>query len=415
LLGRHPWCDLVLSDVRVSGEHCELVLGADVLRLRDRGSTNGIRIGGVRVVEAELRPGDGFRIGDTRLRIESRGTTRTVPHRDTDPTGKLIGATAPMQRLFDMVGRIADRPLAVLLLGETGTGKTAVARSIHEQSGRRGGPFVAINCAALPAELVESTLFGHVKGAFTGAHRDAAGVFRQADGGTLLLDEIGEMPLALQPKLLHALETGTVRPVGGDREVPVDVRLVTATHRALFDDLGDRFREDLYYRIAGIELTVPPLRERAADLPLLAARILAEPSTAAPARLTGAAARVLAAHAWPGNVRELINVLTRAAALAGDDPIDVDHVLIRGWDPVEPAAGPVSGDSPDGVAELPDAFYERDFRAFKADLLALHERRYVKLLMDRAGGNITHAARQAGISRTHLLTLLRKHGLYERP
>ena len=413
LLGRHPWCDLVLADGRVSGEHCELILGADSVRLRDRGSTNGIRIAGVRVVEAELRPGDGFCIGDTHVVLESRGTTRRVPRRDTDPTGRLIGASAAMQQLFDMVGRVADRELAVLLLGETGTGKTAVARALHESSGRRGGPFVAINCAALPADLVESTLFGHVKGAFTGAHRAATGVFQQADGGTLLLDEIGEMPLALQPKLLHALETGSVRPVGGEGEVPVDVRLVTATHRSPFDDLGERFREDLYYRLAGIELTVPPLRERIADIPLLAARILAEQSAGAPPRITAAAGRRLATHSWPGNVRELINVLTRAAALAGDEPIDVDHVMIRGWSAGAADAGEGTAGA-DPAPPLPDDLYERPFRAFKASLLARHERRYVEQLMGRADGNITHAARIAEISRTHLLTLLRKHGLYER-
>ncbi len=413
LLGRHPWCDLVLADGRVSGEHCELVVGAETVRLRDRGSTNGIRIGGIHVLEAELRPGDGFRIGDTRLVLESRGTTRRVPRRETDLTGRLIGASAAMQRLFDMVERVADRELAVLLLGETGTGKTAVARALHERSGRRDGPFVAINCAALPPDLVESTLFGHVKGAFTGAHRSAAGVFQQADGGTLLLDEIGEMPLSAQPKLLHVLETGTVRPVGGEGEVPVDVRLATATHRSPFDDLGQRFREDLYYRIAGIELTVPPLRERPGDIPLLAARILAEGAEDAPPRPSAAALRRLESHSWPGNVRELINVLIRAAALAGNDPIDVDHVMIRGWSSDGADGEPVVAGA-DPALPLPDDIYERPFRAFKSSLLAGHERRYVELLIGRADGNITHAARIAEISRTHLLTLLRKHGLYER-
>jgi DNA-binding NtrC family response regulator len=418
LIGRQPWCDLMLEDPRVSGIHCELIIRGDTIRLRDRNSTNGVWVDTARVAEATLEPGTVIRVGSSTLRIEARQAVQTTRRTSTDASGRLVGKTAPMQQLFDMLGRVASRDLPVLLLGETGTGKTAVAEALHAQSNRQDGPFVAINCGGLPPELVESTLFGHVKGSFTGAHKDAEGVFQQARGGTLLLDEIGELPAAMQPKLLTALDRGRVRPVGSDREVEIDFRLVAATNRKLWDEVeAGRFRQDLYFRIAGIELVVPPLRDRGADIGPLAERLLQrllqdDPGLQKAPRLSPAALERLKTHSWPGNVRELANVLARASMLAGDDDIEAEHVMLRGWtassDEPSGAQAP-GGGAPAGSA--PD--YDQEFKAFKADLLALHEQPYFERLMDRVDGNITRAAREAGLSRTYVLTMLRRYGIYE--
>jgi len=419
LIGRHPWGDLARDEPRVSGAHCELLLARDQVRLRDLSSTNGVRSGNMRLFDALLEPGASFSVGDTTLRLESKQGTRQVPRERGDASGRLLGEAPSMQRLFDMLARVAPRELPVLLQGETGTGKTAVAEALHHQSPRRSAPFVAVNCGALPLDLVESSLFGHVKGAFTGAHRSAQGLFEQASGGTLLLDEIGELPLSMQPKLLSAIETRRVRPVGAEAEIPVDFRLVTATNRSLWDEVeAGSFRRDLYYRIAGLELRVPPLRERREDLAALAALFLArlaeqDPALdpADPPRLDAAAIKRLRAHSWPGNVRELQNVVARASVLALGSVIQPQDLLFQGWSAQEEqAASPAIGADFDA-----DALYEGSFKAFKASLLAHHEQRYFRRLMERVQSNITRGAREAGISRTYLLTMLRRHQLYSAP
>ncbi len=414
LIGRQAWCDLVLDDPRVSGIHCEIIIRGDTIRLRDRNSTNGVWVETARIVEATLEPGTVVRVGSSSIAIEARHDVQTTRQASTDASGKLVGRTPPMQRLFDMLSRVASRDLSVLLLGETGTGKTAVAEALHAQSARCGGPFVAINCGGLPPELVESTLFGHVKGSFTGAHKDAEGVFQQARGGTLLLDEIGELPPAVQPKLLTALDRGRVRPVGGDREVEIDFRLVAATNRNLWGEVeADRFRQDLYFRLAGIELMVPPLRDRAADIGPLAARLLERLAREDPAMrkapgLSDGALDRLKTHSWPGNVRELANALARASMLAGDDDIEAEHVMLRGW-----TAGTDQGVSSPAGTTPAELNMDQEFKAFKSELLAMHERPYFERLMERVDGNITAAAREAGLSRTYVLTMLRRYGIYE--
>ena len=429
LIGRDPWCDLVLSDPRVSGQHCEIVLEGDEIRLRDLGSTNGTSCSGLRLVEAFLEPGATIRVGDTDLSLQGGGGRRVLERSPFDPTGQLIGTAPTMQRVFDMMSRIAPLNLSLVLLGETGTGKTAIARAIHEMSARADRPFVSLNCGALPPELVESTLFGHVKGAFTGAHRSAAGIFEQADGGTVLLDEIGEMPLTLQPKLLQVLESHRVRPVGGQREVEVDVRLIAATHRNLANDVAEgRFRQDLYYRIAGLELTLPPLREREEDLPLLAQAFLirhAEASGRGPGAppylhgIDGDAIHRLERHPWPGNVRELDNVISRAVALATGPMLGLDDILLGSWiagagdavASIDSIAG--MGTSQLATAEMSTRFdLDLTFKEFKAAVLAEHETAYFAHLLERADGNLSRAARTAGISRTYLMTMLKKYDLY---
>jgi two-component system response regulator HydG len=302
--------------------------------------------------------------------------------------GDLVGPSAAMRKVHDLLSRVADSDASVLVTGESGTGKEVVARSLHARSKRRGGPFVAINCAAVPEALLESELFGHAKGAFTDARSARSGLFVQASGGTIFLDEIGEMPLGMQPKLLRALQERSVRPVGGSAELPFDVRVVAATNRDLESAIEERrFREDLYYRINVIHVALPPLRERGGDALLLAQRFALDFASRAGKHVTGlspAAAEKLAAYAFPGNVRELMNAMERAVALTRYEQITVDDLpeKIR-------AARP----SP----ELAEA-------TGSAELVPLEEveRRYVLRVLEAAGGNKAQAARILGLDRKTL-------------
>jgi DNA-binding NtrC family response regulator len=422
IVGRNPWCDVPLLDDRVSGQHCEIVVVGDYVHLRDLASTNGTFCSGLRVVDVILGSNVLVQVGDTVLRVKAEDGLQSVERSPADPTGKLIGLSAPMQRLFGMMRRVAPHDLPVLLMGETGTGKTAVASALHALSARAAKPFVAVNCGALPAELVESTLFGHVKGAFTGAHKSSQGIFEQAQGGSVLLDEIGEMPLALQPKLLSVLETRRVRPVGSEHEVPIDVRVFAATNRRLPADVAQgRFRQDLYFRLAGIELVLPPLRDRAEDLPHLAKafllravqRIQVEAQLPCLIRdISEAGLRRLASHSWPGNVRELENVILRAAALAEGSRLEPGDILLSSWAadgealpmPLEEAPPPQ-----EQRARPPDGFVS--YKDFKADVVAHNEIAYFQQILDHAGGNVSRAAKLAGVSRTYLQMMLKKHKL----
>ncbi|KAB2318683.1 sigma-54-dependent Fis family transcriptional regulator [Betaproteobacteria bacterium SCN1] len=290
----------------------------------------------------------------------------------------LIGTSPAMREVQKRIGLAAASDTTVLIGGETGTGKEVVARLLHRHSARANGPFVAVNCAAIPADLIESELFGHVRGAFSGAHADRAGRFREAGGGTLLLDEVGDMPLALQAKLLRVLQEREVVPVGAGRAYPVDVRVIAASHRALADEArAGRFREDLYYRLDVFPIHLPPLRERAADLPTLAAHFL-RPYGKRPAQ---AALDRLARHAWPGNVRELRNVLERAALTARGSTIGPDDLALGGGSGGDEA---VPWDAP------------------LTEAVAWLETRMIRRALDRAGGNVSEAARALGISRQQL-------------
>jgi two-component system response regulator HydG len=310
---------------------------------------------------------------------------------------ELLGESPGMQKLYDQLSRIADSEASVLIIGESGTGKELVARALHSRSRRRAKPFVAVNCAALPDALLESELFGHVKGAFTDARSDRKGLFVQAEGGTLLLDEIGEMPLLMQPKLLRALEENQVRPVGSEREVSFDARLLATTNRDLETAVEEaRFRQDLFFRINVIQLELPPLRSRGTDALLLSQHFIEAFATRTGKNVVGmseSVAEKLLAYSWPGNVRELRNVIERAVALTRNDRLTVE--------------------------DLPEKI--RDYRSSQvfigghdpSDLVPLEEveRRYILHVLDSANGNRTLAARTLGLDRKTLYRKLSQYGV----
>ncbi|MCK6395245.1 sigma-54 dependent transcriptional regulator [Zoogloea sp.] len=324
------------------------------------------------------------------LRVRASVTSDLdTPAAPADET-ELVSGSEAMREVFKRIGLVAGSDATVLVLGETGTGKELVARALHRASARAARPFVAINCAAIPAELMESELFGHVKGAFTGATADRIGCFREADGGTLFLDEIGDMPLPMQAKILRVLQEREITPVGGSRALPVDVRIVAATHRDLPAAVAEgRFREDLWYRLQVVPLWLPPLRERLGDVLLLAEHFLRQGGRGTPKRLSTAAAQRLLAHAWPGNVRELRNAMARAAILCQGACIEPEHIGL----PVPAAAPDIAWSGP------------------LAQAVAQLERSMIARALAETAGNRAEAARRLGLSRQQLYRKLAEHGL----
>jgi DNA-binding NtrC family response regulator len=334
---------------------------------------------------------------------EVRDRARALQDRldDRQALGALVGVSRSMHELFRQVERIAAAPVDVLIRGETGTGKELIARELHRHSGRAGGPFVAVNCAAIPETLIESELFGHVKGAFTGADANRTGCFEQAHGGTLFLDEIGDMPLPAQAKILRALQERAVRPVGSSRVASVDVRVVSATLQDIQRAIAEgHFRQDLYYRVKGIELTVPPLRSRPEDIVLLANYFLDRLAGARPnvPRLSAGAIQGLLAHAWPGNVRELQNCIEVAVVLATGPEIVAADCRI--------------GAAPAGVPQSAfGTLLDLPLTEAKEQLLETFERTAIQAALDRNAGNISAAARQLGIHRQSLQQKLAQLGM----
>jgi DNA-binding NtrC family response regulator len=402
-IGRSSISDLSISDSSVSGLHCELLTGPSGHLLRDLGSTNGIFMLGHRVREVFLRPGSEFQVGNNLLRFESLNTMVKIPLSANNHFGQALGSSIKMREIFALLERVSTSDLAVLLRGETGTGKELLAAGIHMYSFRKNRPFIVLDCAATPADLIESTLFGHEKGAFTGAEQTRRGVFEQANGGTLFIDEVAELSLALQPKLLRVLEQQEVQRVGGISSRKVDVRIIAATHRDLCT-LVDQglFREDLFYRLSVVEVNIPPLRERPEDIPLLCEHLLEQgaklretPGRQACTDLDDDAMVLLQSHSWPGNVRELANVLERAQQLSEGDIIGSRDLQL---DP----AGQSSG--ADWTVD-----WRAPYKEAKAVLLSQFERRYLIGLMDECDGNLSLASRKAGLARHHVRNLCRKY------
>lgn len=389
---------LTLKDPTVSRFHCEIVVRDERVVIKDMGSRNGVVVDKVRVTEAWLHTGALITLGNTTLRFDLATEPVKVPISTRNQFGIMVGGSLAMRRAFSVLERAAASNATVLLGGETGTGKEAAAESIHRESARADGPLVVIDCGAIPGNLLESELFGHEKGAFTGADRQRTGAFEEANGGTLFLDEIGELEPDLQPKLLRVLERREIKRVGSSKYMPVDVRIVAATNRNLRAEVNAKnFRSDLYYRLAVVEVALPALRERTEDLPALVESILTRlGSTAKEAALVRAPAfqAALMRHAWPGNVRELRNYIERCLALAEQAP----------FDPTDESQGLAAGDAPKIDTSIP-------LKKARDAWTAVFEKTYLEKILAENNGNVTAAAKAAGVDRIHFYRLLWRNGL----
>lgn len=399
LVGRHEDCQLVLEDPRVSSVHAELVATEQGIRLRDKGSKNGTFLGGVRIGEVFLTHRTAFRVAATEVTFEP-ATREPIPIAQIGRFGPLVGETPTMRALFDRLRRVAATDLTVLIGGETGTGKELVARAIHQASSRASKPFVVVDCGAIPPSLAEATLFGHEKGAFTGAIDRRISPFVEADGGTIFLDELGELPIDLQPKLLRALAERRIKSVGSNSYRPVNVRVVAATRRDLAREVNEGiFRSDLFFRVAEVRVDLPPLRSRLDDIPALMRNMLSDlGSPDASSRIPATAIARLQRYDWPGNVRELRNAVSAALALADEGgPIEVDAHLGSLTLPTPPP--------------LPKSSEATTFRDAKQEVLHRFEYEYFARLYHETSGNISEMARRSDIERAHVRMYLRRHGI----
>lgn len=425
-IGRNEWCDIPLpQDGKVSGQHCECSLEAEGVRLKDLGSRNGTFLHECAIRDVLLGEGSVFKVGDTSIQLVYHRRRKNISLPYQDDSGMLVGRSLPMRKIFAMLKRIKQRDVMTLLMGETGTGKSCIAESIHMMSARSKQPFVVVNCGALPADLIEAALFGHEKGAFTGAFQQSSGFFEQADGGTLFLDEIAELPLELQPKLLDILERRKFRRVGGKKELNVDFRLLSATHRNLHKEVEEgRFREDLYFRIAVIELEVPPLRDRLEDLSLLVESLLKLVSPEETYSLTSSAMRKLQGYLWPGNIRELRNLLERTITFLEGTIIDAEDIFLpldmkadqsRFQDEVEsplpalirlPLSSSLTLDLKEPLQETPIALKQT---------MSHMERELIVLALQNTNYNVQQASTLLGISAPWLYNRIQKYNLRPEP
>ena len=392
LIGSHERSDFVIADPSVAHHHCELVAEPGGYAIRDLASATGTFIRDVRVRECVIAEETRLRVGNVTLRIVPLDAVEVALAPET-ALGPLIGHSAAMRKVIATLAKVAPTDSTVLIVGESGTGKEVAARAVHEGSGRAKGPFVVVDCGSLPATLIESELFGHVRGAFTGAVRDRAGAFEMASGGTIFLDEIGELPLDLQTRLLGVLERRRVSPLGGGAPRDVDVRVVAATNRELRAQVNQgSFREDLYFRLAVVTVEMPALRDRRDDIVLYVERFLDELGARGTFTFDEDTMEKLQRNPWHGNVRELRNVIERAAAL-GSSAIP----SMREDEPGLPVTSNIDVDVP--------------FKTAKAALIDDFERAYCTKLLEVHGDNITQAARAAELDRVNLLRVLDKHGL----
>jgi two-component system, NtrC family, nitrogen regulation response regulator GlnG len=384
-LGSSPEADITLDDPHVSRQHCRIEVSSKGVHIEDLGSRNGTLVNGTAVQMTILNSPATLTLGQTTIHLETDEPRATPGH-----FGEAVGASPAMQQVFALLLKLAPSDISVTLLGETGVGKDVMARSIHAASPRGRGPFVVFDCGAVAANLIESSLFGHMKGSFTGAVADHQGAFETAHTGTLFLDEVAELPLDLQPRLLRVLEQRQVRRVGGQEVIPVDVRVVAATNRDLEAEVKEgRFRQDLFFRLSGAVVHVPPLRERLEDLPALATAILREQGTPH-LRLGEATLATLRSYDWPGNVRELKNVIGSASAFADGPTVEPRHLM----------------------------FFRRQHRAPTLDRLPLGgrtlemlEKAAIKQTLEQFGGNKSKAARALGIASSTLYEKIKKYSL----
>jgi len=386
-----------LTDSSVSREHIEISVRPDGIMVEDLGSTNGTFYLGQKVERLVLRPGARITLGRCNVDVLPLEESDLDPLSHRQSYSELFGSSVKMQRLYAMLERIEGSVVPVLITGETGTGKELVARAIHQNSPRKEKPFIVVDCGNVEKELIGSELFGHRKGAYTGAHSDRAGAFETANGGTVFLDEIGELALELQPKLLRVLETGEIVRIGDTTPVASDVRIIAATHRNLSEWVSaGKFRNDLYYRLAVVRLFTPSLRDRREDIPELVEHLMKSIGTGDD-KIPGAAMDFMVRYDWPGNVRELRNALHRLSVLG---KLDVDDLGTSS-----------ASDSRQDIVADPEKLRYRDAKevAIKA-----FETAYLKKVLELAEGNLSKAARVAGMDRKYLRELLRRHGLYRK-
>ncbi len=406
-IGKAAENDLVLTDSTVSRAHCEITRDASGFLVRDLGSTNGTLLDGAQIKEAYLKNGAVLSVGQIEVRVRSYAERIELMPSEKSTFGEVIGHSLRMRELFGMLERLAPSDATVLIGGETGTGKDVLARSIHAASPRAQKPFIVVDCGAVVGSLIESELFGHEKGAFTGAAAMRQGAFELANQGTLFLDEIGELPLDLQPRLLRAIEQRAFRRVGGNKEIRVDIRVIAASKRNLRMEVArGKFREDLFFRLAVVACDLPPLRERRDDIPLIVAKLVQvlAPGGNAP-KIAPDVMNALAAHDWPGNVRELRNVLERSLYMTqamGAAEVNLSTVPLMALNSIakEPSAAP-------------NFVVGKSYGDTRTEWENVFEKSYVTWLLKRHDGNISAAAREADMDRKYLHKLARKHGIKE--
>ncbi len=408
-IGKRESNDLVVSDKTVSRNHMEIEYSSDSFLLRDLGSTNGTYLNGSKVKEAYLSPGDIIKVGNTTLEFVAFDEKIKIEPSDREQYGEMVGKSRKMRQIFSILEKISPTHATVIIEGETGTGKDLVARAIHENSLRKDKPFVVFDCSAVAPNLIESELFGHEKGSFTGAVKARRGAFEAANGGTIFLDEIGELTSELQPKLLRALEQREVKRVGSNVPIKIDVRVVCATNRNLRKEIEEgRFREDLYYRLSVVKVMLPSLRDRPDDIPPLVEHFLMksaynknEDGSLKVTRVEDDALKMLSRYGWPGNIRELANVMERVSSFVEGDSMgkpQLDFIF------AEMSHGEERTERMDVDTDIP-------FKDAKQHIVEQFEKEYLAELLQRHNHNLSKAAREAEIDRKHLRNLLKKYGI----
>ena len=403
-IGTSPENDLALTDRAVSRFHAEIDVQDDGFLIRDAASKNGIFIGSIRVKEAVITGATTLKLGNTTISFRPGNDTVEFQLTEGERFGAAIGQSVAMRELFTLLERAASTDLTVLLEGETGTGKELLAEGIHAKSSRASKPFMVVDCGSIPRELIEAELYGAMKGAYTGANADRVGIFEAANGGTVFLDELGELSMDLQPKLLRVIERGEIRRVGASKIIKIDVRLVAATNRDLLAEVSaGRFRQDLYYRLSVVKVRIPALRERRDDIPIIAKAMAEEISKdfsdvvdAGAASHVGAIVARYKDHPWPGNVRELRNVIERTLVMASMGE-QSDQAMDAGLN----AEG---GEEKEGSPHV-------TFKLAKHEAIKHFEWEYLVNVMNLAGNNVSKAARLAGMDRRNFQKMIRKHDI----
>lgn len=420
--------NLVIADETVSRHHAQIIQDNDAYIIRDLNSTNGTWVNQVRIKEAYLSEGCLLKFGNADFIFQPMDEDVAVVPSEEAQFGDIVGGNVKMREIYGILEKIAPTNATVIIEGETGTGKEVIAHTLHKMSQRANKPFVVFDCGAVPESLIESELFGHEKGSFTGAIMTRQGLFELAQGGTIFLDELGELSLELQPKLLRVLEQREVRRVGSAKPISVDVRVIAATNRKLEDEVrNNRFREDLFYRLSVVRLFLPPLRDRIDDLPLLVKYFLKKNAFNRDVNgnlklrsISREALRAMTQYTWPGNVRELLNVVERACSLADGDCIELndlpEHVAHCFYEPkltpsIDIPAPSLSPAQP--IAKgTPDIDYaSMTFKEAKEEWLSCFEGEYIRKLLERNHFNISQASRESGIDRKYFRKLMKKYGI----